>query len=83
MADCLAQRFLVICPIVIKPKLKFERKDFPRLLVVAVSTVAIHGGRGALLLVAVGLATHGKEWSAIVFMEKYTVLQIAWKKTLT
>jgi len=34
--------FLVIYPLVIKPKVKFERKDFPRMLLVAITSVVIY-----------------------------------------
>jgi len=34
--------FLVIYPLVIKPRVKFERKDFPRLLLVALTSVVIY-----------------------------------------
>lgn len=34
--------FLVMYPFVIKPKVRFERKDFPRLLVVALTSVVIY-----------------------------------------
>lgn len=34
--------FLVLYPFVIKPKARFERKDFPRLLVVALTSVVIY-----------------------------------------
>ena len=34
--------FLAIYPVVVKPKVRFERKDFPRLLVVALTSVAIY-----------------------------------------
>lgn len=34
--------FVVIYPFVIKPKMRFERKDFPRLLVVALTSVVIY-----------------------------------------
>ena len=34
--------FLVIYPVVVKPKVRFERKDLPRLLVVALTSVAIY-----------------------------------------
>ena len=34
--------FLVIYPVVVKPKVRFQRKDFPRLLVVALTSVVIY-----------------------------------------
>jgi drug/metabolite transporter (DMT)-like permease len=34
--------FLVLYPFVVKPKARFERKDFPRLLVVALTSVVIY-----------------------------------------
>ena len=37
-----AVSFMVLYPFIVKPKAKFEWKDFPRLLVVALSSVAIY-----------------------------------------
>jgi drug/metabolite transporter (DMT)-like permease len=34
--------FLALYPFIVKPKMKFQRGDFPRLLVVAFSNVAIY-----------------------------------------
>lgn len=37
-----AAAFLVLYPVLVKPKVRFERKDFPRLLVVALTSVVIY-----------------------------------------
>lgn len=37
-----AASFLVLYPFIVKPKAKFERKDFPRLLLVALTSVVIY-----------------------------------------